>query len=520
MRLDKRVLTGMGVTDARADRYLPDLDELLTAHSINTPLRIAHFLAQVLHESGLMRVTVENLNYTAARLRQVFPSRFTAAQAQACGGKPELIGNRVYGGRLGNGPEASGDGFRYRGRGLIQLTGKAIYREFADWVDDDVVSSPDLVADRYAAHSAVFFWSDRDLNELADSDDVRAVTKRVNGGFNGLAERMQLLARAKSLLHPDLPPVTLEGATHTVIATQLNLRSEPRVATATRIATLAQGSLVAKIGDADEPGWVRIRVVLNGQLTEGFVSSEFLRPLSSRAPVQPAPAIAADDIPPVHLKEGRSDITRQRDGGQAFPLGESGMPRRTGSDPATKARQLLAIVDYLDPEKRAHARYGPKTTATYCNIYAYDYCYLAKVYLPRVFWTPAALLRLRDGADVPVRYDDTVRELSANALHDWLSDFGVAFGWARVMSLDVLQAAANVGDVCLIVAKRKQPNRSGHIVAVIPEQPDLQAARDSGGAILRPVESEAGAVNHRMIVQPRAWWRDERFQSFAFWRHA
>jgi predicted chitinase len=523
MRLEKRVLTGMGVTEARADRYLPDLGELLPEHGIDTPLRIAHFLAQVLHESGLMRVTVENLNYTAQRLREVFPSRFTPAQAQACGGKPELIGNRVYGGRLGNGPDASGDGFRFRGRGLIQLTGKAIYREFSDWVEDaDVVNSPDLVADRYAAHSAVFYWSQRDLNDLADSDDVRAVTKRVNGGFNGLADRMQLLDRAKSLLRADAPAAVLEGATHTVNATQLNLRSEPRVAPATRMATLAQGSLVAKIADATEPGWVRVRVVLNGQLAEGFVKSEFLRAVSpaARAAAPVEPITATTDIPPVHLQEGRSDITRQRDGGQAFPLGEPGMPRRTGSDPATKVRQLLAIVDYLDTEKKAHARYGPKTTATYCNIYAYDYCYLARVYLPRVFWTPAALLRLRDGEAVPVRYDDTVRELSANGLHDWLADFGVAFGWARVMSLDVLQATANVGDVCLIVAKRKEPNRSGHIVAVIAEQEDLPAARGPSGEVLRPVESEAGAVNHRMIVQPKAWWRDERFQSFAFWRHA
>ena len=135
---------------------------MLPEHGIDTPLRIAHFLARVLHESGLMRVTVENLNYSAQRLREVFPSRFTPAQAQACGGKPELIGNRVYGGRLGNGPDASGDGFRFRGRGLIQLTGKAIYREFSDWVEDaDVVNSPDLVADRYAAHSAVFLVTTR-----------------------------------------------------------------------------------------------------------------------------------------------------------------------------------------------------------------------------------------------------------------------------------------------------------------------------------------------------------------------
>jgi predicted chitinase len=229
----------------------------------------------VLHESGLMRITVENLNYSASRLREVFPNRFSAAQAQALAGRPEAIGNRIYANRLGNGDESSGDGFRYRGRGLIQLTGKANYRKFGTFVGEDVVAAPDRVAGEFAVHSAVFFWSDRSINELADADDVRAITKRVNGGFNGLPKRMHLLDQAKALLRR--APTVLEGVTHTVIATQLNLRSEPRVATNTCIATLPQGTLVAKIANAGEPGWVRVRVLLGGQFAEGFVSAAFLR---------------------------------------------------------------------------------------------------------------------------------------------------------------------------------------------------------------------------------------------------
>lgn len=521
MQLEKRVLTGLGVTDARATRYLPDLNALLPEHAIDTPLRVAHFLAQVLHESGLMRVAVENLNYSAPRLRQIFPRYFTAAQAQVFAGRPEAIGNRVYADRLGNGSESSGDGFRFRGRGLMQLTGKANYRKFAGWLGEDVVAVPDRVADEFSAHSAVFFWSERALNDLADADDVRAVTKRVNGGFNGLGDRMRLLDRAKTLLRTGgVQPVTLDGVTHIIGATQLNLRSEPRVAPATRMAALAQGTPVAKVADAAEPGWIRVRAVLGGQLAEGFVKTEFLRSIAPEDARRVSRATGAAEVRPVNLKEGRSDVTRRGDSGRAFPLGEAGMPRRTASDPATRVRQLVDIVNYLDSEKRTHARYGPKTSATFCNIYACDYCYLAKVYLPRVFWTPSALQRLRDGEDVAVRYDDTVRELNANALHDWLQDFGPGFDWIRVMNLDVLQAAANAGEVCLIAAKRRDTNRSGHIVAVVAEQPALQAARSASGEVLRAVESQAGVTNHRFFVKPTAWWRDERFQSFGFWRHA
>jgi predicted chitinase len=515
MRLEKRILTGLGVTAARASRYLPDLNELLPEHGIKTPLRMAHFLAQVLHESGLMRITVENLSYSASRLREVFPNRFSAAQAQALAGRPEAIGNRIYANRLGNGDESSGDGFRYRGRGLIQLTGKANYRRFGTFVGEDVVASPERVAGELAVHSAVFFWSHRSINELADADDVRAVTKRVNGGLNGLAKRMNLLDKAKALLRG--APVALERATHTVIATQLNLRSEPRVATNTRIAALPQGTPVAKIANADRPGWVRVRVVLGGQLAEGFVNAAFLGSIRPDDVPQIQPETTA--IPAAHLKAGRSDVTRRHDSGRAFPLGESRMPQRTATDPSARARQLLEIVTYLDSENPSHLRYGPKTTATFCNIYTYDYCHLARVYLPRVFWTAAALRRLRDGEDVPVHYDDTVRELNANSLHDWLQDEGPRFGWVRVTNLDVLQAAANAGEVCLICAKRRDLNRSGHIVAVVPEQPAFRAARNAGGEVLRPVESQAGRTNHRLIVKPTAWWRDEQFQSFGFWRH-
>src|SRR5262245_44588065 len=159
MRVEKRVLTSLGVSDARAERYLPDLNELLPRHGIDTTLRIAHFLAQVAHESGAMSVVRENLNYSAKRLREIFPKHFGAGEVQAFAGRPDAIANRVYANRMGNGNEQSGDGFRYRGRGLLQTTGKANYQRLAQFLGADVVGEPDQVADPFAMHSAVFYWS-------------------------------------------------------------------------------------------------------------------------------------------------------------------------------------------------------------------------------------------------------------------------------------------------------------------------------------------------------------------------
>lgn len=538
MPIDRKLLTSLGVKAAAADRYLADLVAMLPQHQVDSPLRVAHFLAQVLHESGLFEIVEENLNYSAKRLREVFPKYFTPAQAAAYAGKRAAIGNRVYADRLGNGGEGSGDGYRYRGRGLVQLTGKANYGAFGAWIGADVVSDPDLVSTRYAVHCALFFWSTRGCNALADADDLVAVTKKINGGLNGFEDRRRLLERAKQALLADAPVTTLDGATHRVRATQLNLRSEPRVAPSTRIATLAQGTPVAVVEDGPVAGWFLVRVLVGGQLTQGFVHGDFLDEIAvaatpkavarraiaggaKKAKVRSAATAGASaTIPAVHLGEGRPDVKRARDGGHAHPLGEPGMPRRTEGSDEARAGQLLDIVRYLDPEKASHARYAPKTTATYCNVYAYDFCYLAGAYLPRVFWKDAALARLRNGENVPVEYGTTVHELSANALYDWLADHGEAFGWRGTTSLDVLQAAANDGEVCLIVAQHVNANSSGHIVAVVPEHKGFEAARGSDGGVLRPVESDAGRKNHRFVVKPSAWWQAKQFQAFALWRHA
>jgi putative chitinase len=161
------------------------------------PLQAAHFFAQCAHESGNFTVLTENLNYSAARLVEVFPRYFPTLDIAAnYDRKPEMIANRVYASRLGNGSEASGDGWRYRGRGAIQLTGRDNYKAFADYEGDkDILWTPDKVASEYALESALFFFDHNKLWSYCDSgvDDlaVTALTKRINGGTLGIDDRIK-----------------------------------------------------------------------------------------------------------------------------------------------------------------------------------------------------------------------------------------------------------------------------------------------------------------------------------------
>ena len=168
---------------------------------MDTPLRKAHFLAQVAHESGGLKYSAENLNYSAQGLRSVFGKYFKTNDIAALyARKPEKIANRVYADRMGNGNEASGDGWKFRGRGLIQLTGKDNYQQFAKDYGIDCVNNPDLLLDpQFALASACWFWQKRNLNTFADKDDIVMVTKRINGGVNGLNDRQQYLDSFKRI---------------------------------------------------------------------------------------------------------------------------------------------------------------------------------------------------------------------------------------------------------------------------------------------------------------------------------
>lgn len=163
---------------------------LLNTHGINTPKRLAMFFAQLDHESGLKPIS-ENLNYSASRLLQVFPKYFNKYNVMQYDRKPEKIANRVYSNRMGNGNELSGDGWKYRGRGFIQITGKYNYQLFSAFSGLNVVSNPDLLLEEAnALYSAIWFWVANKINNYADNGDVVKATKAINGGLNGLADRV------------------------------------------------------------------------------------------------------------------------------------------------------------------------------------------------------------------------------------------------------------------------------------------------------------------------------------------
>ena len=167
------------------------LDQLLDDYEINTPLRVAHFVAQCAHESGNFVFIKENLNYKAASLQKIFGKYFpTAELAAQYANRPERIANRVYANRMGNGDEASGDGFRYCGRGLIQLTGKDNYTFFAGSLDISVEEASEYLATfEGSAQSACWFWEQNKLNRFADANDVKGLTRAINGGYIGLSDR-------------------------------------------------------------------------------------------------------------------------------------------------------------------------------------------------------------------------------------------------------------------------------------------------------------------------------------------
>ena len=185
-------------TDTELLETLVDpLNTALDRYEINTPERVAMFMAQVGHESGGLKRREENLNYSAQRLTQVFPKYFRDVDPNDYARNPEKIANRVYGNRMGNGDEDSGDGYRYRGRGFIQLTGKNNYTAFANAMGMTLDEAVDYLSTAEgAAMSAAWFWDMRNLNADADRGDVVTVTKKINGGTIGLHERQALYKEA------------------------------------------------------------------------------------------------------------------------------------------------------------------------------------------------------------------------------------------------------------------------------------------------------------------------------------
>lgn len=198
-KLDK-ILIKLGCSPILASTYGPILETAMKEFNIQTPKTCAMFIAQVLHESGKLTATKENLNYSEQALVTVFGKYFDRNMAKYYARNPEKIANRVYANRMGNGDEKSGDGWRYRGRGLIQLTGKSNYINCGKALGKDLVTDPTyLETPEGAARSAGWYWSSRGLNRSAEAGDITTNTRLINGGLNGYDDRVKLYKAALPL---------------------------------------------------------------------------------------------------------------------------------------------------------------------------------------------------------------------------------------------------------------------------------------------------------------------------------
>jgi putative chitinase len=186
------------------DVVIAQIPDIIKRFNCNTPLRLAHFLAQCGHESGNFKAISENLNYSAKGLLGTFSKYFNSTTAKQYERKPEMIASKVYGGRMGNGDESTKDGWKFRGRGYIQLTGKNNYTAFTKFIGEDCIANPDLVATKYPLASAAFFFDSNKLwatcDKGATDSDITAVTRRVNGGTIGLADRIKHFKEYYALL--------------------------------------------------------------------------------------------------------------------------------------------------------------------------------------------------------------------------------------------------------------------------------------------------------------------------------
>ncbi|MEZ5284738.1 MAG: hypothetical protein R2712_08020 [Vicinamibacterales bacterium] len=260
---------------------------------------------------------------------------------------------------------------------------------------------------------------------------------------------------------------------------------------------------------------------LNGAFLHGYAAREFLVPAPGTVVAVPRPAVAmpSEGVTMVTMPRRAGSVTRRRDAANAHSLNEPGQPGRAGTTPEALRAEIDAIIDYLAVDRASHRRYQPRDGLTFCNIYAHDFCHLAGVYLPRVWWTPAAIESLARGVHVEPRLGKTIEEQRANDLTRWLRDFGLRFGWRQTGTLTKLQLEVNQGAIGLIVARRLDDRRPGHIAVVVPETGESRARRAADGAVTSPLQSQAGSTNLRRGTGRRDWWTGAAYADSGFWVH-
>ena len=327
---------------------------------------------------------------------------------------------------------------------------------------------------------------------------------------------------------PPPSPVTATGPffrVDTRVST-LRLRGEPRISrpsTANVKGELPDGHPVRAVTGRAVNGFMEVETSLFGALLRGFCSTEFLvrdNGIGDIPVIQPASTPPHTGVIAVLMPRRPGTVTRRRDAAGAHSLNEDGQPERSGANAPELREDLGRIIDWLAVDKASHKRYQPHSGLTFCNIYAHDYCHLARVYLPRVWWNARAIEQLRRGQSVEPLIGNTIFEMRANDLFRWLRDFGPEFGWRQIASPTRMQEEANQGAVALIVARRKIEGKSGHILPVVPETETQRAHRTASGEVDRPLQSQAGASNFRYGTSTANWWKDERFAESAFWVHA
>ncbi len=378
-------------------------------------------------------------------------------------------------------------------------------------------TSKDTLTDYERIHICIAYNRGRSvltagLKQGHKSDDGRYYGENIN----------EYLTLAKSIIIGE--PVVEKGVVYAVdVASKLMLRKSPNKESDI-IARLPAGHQVMLVSGKTGDSWLEVKTTLSGAEFIGFAFAEFLKkvPKVKELPVEiPSIKVTSDPFPPaVYCPRKAGTVTVRKELAGARSLNEPKQPTRSAADAAGRVLELHAIIKWLAVDNSQHLRYQPTSTATFCNIYAHDYCHLAGVYFPRVWWSGPALMTMAKGGKVEPLIGDTIDEQRANDVFRWLVNFGLAHGWQRVSDLTTLQEHANTGGVALIIARRKEEGRSGHVTIVAPETDAQKAKRDAQGLVTVPLQSQAGSVNFSYGRGTQDWWLHERFADSAFWIHA
>lgn len=292
-----------------------------------------------------------------------------------------------------------------------------------------------------------------------------------------------------------------------VTASLLNLRSSPALAEG-NVLTVLKHQEIVDVMDTSNPSFYKVSCLKRNPVITGYASVSYLKPADN---------LVLDNIKylePVNLNPNASS-RRDNHGAWQYPLSELDMPKIDQQASVNeRINAMHSIVRYLQVDQSARYK---RDVHTYCNIYAYDYCYLTGAFLPRVWWTSKSLIALKAGGTVNPVYNVTVREINANSLFSWLEDWGYDYHWTRTYDLDELQTMVNEGKIGVICAANINPEVSGHICCVIPEKEGYNATRSSGRVVC-PLLSQAGGMNFQ-YYNNNNWWvkSSSRFREYGFW---